>query len=487
LGGSKINLGLQHYFHKTSQQNTMLPTITIVGRPNVGKSTLFNAITQTRDALVADQPGLTRDRKIGRGRVGGRDYWLVDTGGLGEKGNVILEHITQQAQLAIQEADCVLFLVDGRADLTAADENLAKNLRHFNTPIHLVINKTEGMKPELVTPEFHRLGFGDIHTISAAHRRGIEPLMEKVLSAFPPAETPDNNDTLDAGIKIAIIGRPNVGKSTLVNRMLGYERVITFDQPGTTRDSIFIPFEREGQLYTLIDTAGVRRRTKVHETVEKFSVIKALQAIESANVVIMLMDAQEGMTDQDANLLGHVLDSGRALVIAINKWDGLEQSHREQVRHHLSRKLHFIDFAKIHYISALHGSGVGNLFGSVKVAWYAAHRQINTARLNQILQNAVTAHAPPLRRGRRVKLRYVHQGGHNPPLFIIHGNQVNALPSAYKRYLINTFREEFSLEGTPIRLEFKQGENPYQGRKNTLTPHQLKKRQRLMQHVKKKK
>ncbi len=464
----------------------LLPTIAIVGRPNVGKSTLFNALTKTREALVADQPGLTRDRKFGRGRVGERDYWLIDTGGLGEKSDAILERITQQALLAVQEADCVLFLVDGRADLTAADENLAQSLRQLNTPIHLVINKTENLPKELVSAEFHRLGFGEIHTIAAAHRQGIETLMTTVLAAFPESQTsPD--DTPNTGIKVAIIGRPNVGKSTLVNRLLGYERVITFDQPGTTRDSIFIPFEREGQLYTLIDTAGVRRRAKVSETIEKFSVIKALQAIEAANVVIMLLDGREGMTDQDANLLGIVLDSGRALVIAVNKWDGLEPKHREQVRYHLDRKLHFIDFVKIHFISALHGSGVGNLFGSVKAVWNAAQCQINTARLNQVLQDAIAAHAPPLVRGRRVKLRYAHQGGHNPPLFVIHGNQVNALPASYQRYLINSFREAFALEGTPIRLEFKQGENPYQGRKNVLTPRQRQKRQRLIQHVKKKK
>ncbi|MCK5716714.1 MAG: ribosome biogenesis GTPase Der, partial [Thiomargarita sp.] len=288
-------------------------------------------------------------------------------------------------------------------------------------------------------------------------------------------------------IKIAIIGRPNVGKSTLVNRMLGYERVITFDEPGTTRDSIFVPFERDGQLYTLIDTAGVRRRTKVFETIEKFSVIKALQAIDSSNVVIMLLDAREGMTDQDANLLGHVLDSGRALVIAVNKWDGLEQSHKEQVRYNLDRKLHFIDFAKIHYISALHGSGVGNLFGSVNTANAAAHCQINTARLNEVLAKAIITHTPPLVRGRRIKLRYIHQGGHNPPLFVIHGNQVKSLPGAYKRYLMNTFRETFALEGTPIYLELKQGENPYEGRKNLLTPRQVQQRQRLIRHVKHKK
>ncbi len=476
----------------------MLPTIAIVGRPNVGKSTLFNVLTKTRDALVANQPGLTRDRKFGRGCVGDSDYWLVDTGGLGEKGEDILERITQQALLAVQEADCVLFLVDGRAGLTAADENLAQSLRQFNTPIHLVINKIDGLKKELVSAEFHCFGF-EIHAISAAHQQGINVLMETVLSTLQKSPlvgdlqseeaaplSHSQGGAEDFGIKIAVIGRPNVGKSTLVNRMLGYERVITFDQPGTTRDSIFIPFEREGQKYTLIDTAGVRRRTKVSETIEKFSVIKALQAIDAAHVVIMLLDASEGMTAQDAHLLGIVLDSGRALVIAINKWDGLEQKHREQVRYHLSRKLHFFDFAKIHFISALHGSGVGNLFGSVNAAWQAAHRQINTGRLNHVLQQAVTAHAPPLVRGRRIKLRYVHQGGHNPPLFIIHGNQVNALPNSYQRYLINYFREAFTLEGTPIRLQFKQGENPFSGRKNIITPRQRKKRQRLMQYVKKK-
>lgn len=462
----------------------MLPTIAIVGRPNVGKSTLFNVLTQSRDALVADQPGLTRDRKFGRGRVGGNDYWLVDTGGLGAKGDAIVERITQQVRLAIQEADGVLLLVDGRAGLTAADETIVQSLRQFDTPIYLVINKTEGMVKELVSAEFHSLGLGDIHTISAAHNRGVETLIQKVLLAFP-----QRNEEIpaDAGIKIAIIGRPNVGKSTLVNRILGYERVITFDQPGTTRDSIFIPFKREGQSYTLIDTAGIRRRAKVSETIEKFSVIKALQAIDTANVVIMLLDAREGMTDQDANLLGNVLDSGRALVIAANKWDGLESNRRSQVRYHLRRKLHFIDFADIHFISALHGSGIGNLFDSVSVAWQAANRQISTAHLNQALQVAITSHAPPLVHGRRIKLRYVHQGGHNPPLFVIHGNQIKALPDTYKRYLINTFRQEFALAGTPLRLEFKQGENPFAGRKNTLTLRQRKKRQRLMQHVKKKK
>ena len=464
----------------------MLSTIAIIGRPNVGKSTLFNVLTKTRDALVADQPGLTRDRKVGRGCVGGRNYWLIDTGGLGEEESAIGERITQQALLAVQEANCVLFLVDGRAGLTATDEKIAQDLRRFEVPVHLVINKTEGLSKELVSAEFYDLGFAEIHPISAAHQQGIGGLMEAVLSTFPqqPLEITSSERSSEKGIKIAMVGRPNVGKSTLINRMLGYERVIAFDQPGTTRDSIFIPFERDGQLYTLIDTAGVRRKSRVSELLEKFSVIKALQAIEAAHVVIMLLDAREGVTDQDAHLLGHVLESGRALIIAVNKWDGLEPSHRERVRYYLTRKLHFIDFAKIHFISALHGSGVGNLFGSVHAAWEAAHRQINTARLNHVLQEAVTAHVPPLVRGRRIKLRYVHQGGHNPPLFVIHGNQVEALSEAYKRYLSNYFRETFLLEGTPIRLEFKQGDNPYQGRKNVLTPRQVKKRKRLLKHVK---
>jgi GTP-binding protein len=460
----------------------MLPTIAIVGRPNVGKSTLFNALTKTREALVAAEPELTRDRKFGRGRVGERDYWLIDTGGLSSKEDAIVTCITQQVFLAIQEADNVLFVVDGRESLTAEDEKIAQQLRQFNKRIYLVVNKTEGLQSELVCAEFHHFGFAEVHAISAAHQRGLEELMERVLSSLPPPE--ELPETIVEGIKVAIIGRPNVGKSTLVNRMLGYERVIVFDQPGTTRDSIAIPFERDGQLYTLIDTAGIRRRARVSETVEKFSVIKALQAIEVAQVVLMVLDAKEGMTEQDASLLGEVLENGRAVVIAVNKWDGLSGSHREEVRYHLSRKLHFIDFAEIHFISALHGSGVGNLFASVQRAWEAAQRQIQTAVLNDVLQQAVVAYQPPLAHGRRVKLRYVHQGGQYPPTFVIHGNQVKALSESYKRYLINTFREKFELVGTPIRLEFKQGENPFEGRKNVLTTRQRQKRLRLMKHVK---
>ena len=459
----------------------MLPTIAIVGRPNVGKSTLFNALTKTRDALVADQPGLTRDRKFGRGVVGGK-CWLIDTGGLGEKSDAMLEHITQQAWLAIEEADSVLFLVDGRGGLTAADENLANELRKLEIPIHLVVNKAEGTPKEIISAEFYSLGLDKMHVISAAHQRGITDLMINVLEEFPNEE--DSLPENDKSLKIAVLGRPNVGKSTLVNRLLGYDRVITFDQPGTTRDSIFIPFEQDGKAYTLIDTAGVRKRSKIFETVEKFSVIKALQAISVANVVIMLIDAKEGMTVQDANLLGHILDSGRGLIIAVNKWDGLKHDHRERVKSNLDRKLHFIDFAKIHFISALRGSGVNKLIDTVNNVWLSASRRIHTPRLNIVLQDAVKAHSPPLRHGRRIKLRYINQAGTNPPLFIIHGNQVESLPEAYQRYLKNYFREVFNLEGTPIRLEFKQGENPFAGKKNILTPHQQKKKQRLMKHVK---
>lgn len=475
----------------------MLPTLAIVGRPNVGKSTLFNVLTRTRDAIVADQPGLTRDRLIGRGRVGELDYWLVDTGGLYDDKTPMTERITQQTLLAVQQADSVLFLVDGRAGLTSADQEIAQQLRQLNASTYLLVNKTESLQKEVVISEFHQLGLGTPYPISASHKQGIEEVMGIVLSPFAQAEITEEsqiededsveeikeNDTTQL-IKIAVVGRPNVGKSTLVNRILGEERVITFDQPGTTRDSIAIPFTRGTQEYLLIDTAGIRRRAKVYELIEKFSVIKSLQAIDKANVIIMLLDAREGITEQDATLLGTILESGKALVIAVNKWDGLEQQQREQVRYHLSRRLHFIDFADIHFISALHGSGVGHLFDSIQTAWQSACQPLTTSRLNHVLQEAVNAHPPPLIQGRRIKLRYMHQGGNNPPLFIIHGNQVEKIPDHYERYLINYFRQAFQLQGTPIRLAFKQGENPFQGRKNPLTPRQVKKRKRLIRFVK---
>lgn len=461
----------------------MLPVIAIVGRPNVGKSTLFNALTRTRDALVADQPGLTRDKIWGQGQLGEKPYLLIDTGGLHGEETEISEYITRQALSAVQESDSALFLVDGRAGLTAVDERIAEHLRQFNIPIHLVVNKTENLVSELASAEFYRLGFQTVHTISAAHRRGIKTLIDTVLLSLPTVEEVVPPEVI--GIKVAIVGRPNVGKSTLLNRLLGYERVLTFDQPGTTRDSIFVPFERDGQRYTLIDTAGIRRRARVTETIEKFSVIKALQAIADTHVVLLLLDAREGTTDQDAHLLGTVLEQGKALVIAVNKWDGLAPTQRESVRLHLRRKLHFAPFAKIHFISALHGSGVGHLFAAIQTAWQSAHCQISTVRLNQLLRQAVVAHPPPIVKHHRIKLRYIHQGGQHPPVFVIHGNQVDAVPDMYKRYLINTLRDALTLEGTPIQLVFRQGQNPYEGRKNTLTPRQLRKRQRLMRHIKK--
>lgn len=459
----------------------MLPTIAIVGRPNVGKSTLFNVLTRTRDALVANQSGLTRDRQFGRGRVGDKDYWVIDTGGLTDDNDHIAQHISSQVTHAIEEADTILFIVDGRNGLTAADETIAQQLRSVNKPIYLVVNKTDGLQASMAMAEFYALGWGEIYPISSTHKHGISDLMDEVLEKLDCSEVNEQDDS----IKVAIVGRPNVGKSTLVNRILGEQRVIAYDQPGTTRDSIFIPFERDGQTYTLIDTAGVRRRSKVAETIEKFSVLKTLKAIEQAHVVILVLDAHEGPTDQDANLLGHILELGRALVIAVNKWDGLEKDEREWVRVTLGRKLHFVDFAKIHFISALHGTGVGNLYRTIQQAHRAAFLEIGTSRLNQILQDAVETHQPPSVRGRRIKLRFIHQGGSNPPTFVIHGNQVESLPQAYKRYLHNCLRQHFDLAGTPIRLEMRQGENPYAGKRNELTPRQERKRRRMIKHVKK--
>ncbi len=487
----------------------MLPTIAIVGRPNVGKSTLFNVLTRSRAALVADQAGLTRDRIVGRAIINERPFFVIDTGGLDDEADAMVEQIAKQALQAISEAQFVLFMVDGRDGLTAADENIAMKLRQFNKPIHIVVNKAEHLNPTTVSAEFYRLGFQALHVISASHRFGIAALLDSIDESVPDDTLDeeesealeeadeffdeDSEDGLtvqktfeeqDNRISIAFVGRPNVGKSTLVNRILGYERVIAFDQPGTTRDSVYIPFERNGVDYTLIDTAGIRRKARVDNMIEKFSILKTLQAIDDADVVIMLMDAREGMTDQDANLLGEILESGAGLVIAINKWDHLPPYEREQVRHSLSRKLHFIDFAKIHFISALYGSGVGDLFKSIKKAYDSANIQVATSRLNQILEHAVVAFPPPLVRGRRIKPRFIHQGGVQPPTFVVHGNQVESTPDSYKRYLINTLRKEFNLQGTPIEIEFKQGDNPFAGKRNMLTPRQIRKRKRLMKHVK---
>jgi GTP-binding protein len=443
----------------------MLPVIALVGRPNVGKSTLFNSLTRTRDALVADLPGLTRDRQYGIGQRGPGPYVVVDTGGLTGEDEGLAGMVQQQAWRAIEEADAVLLLVDGRAGLTVADEEIAGQLRRAGKPVHLVINKAEHGDPHLLSADFHALGLDYLHVIAAVHNQGVETLIEEVFAALPSTvevgeETAPEEP--EGVIKLAVVGRPNVGKSTLVNRLLGEERMLASDLPGTTRDSIAAPFERDGQRYVLIDTAGVRRRARVSEAVEKFSVIKALQAIEQAHVVVLVLDARQGISEQDASLLGLVLDSGRALALAVNKWDRLDPDIRAQVRRDLDRRLGFLDFAKIHFISALHGTGVGELLGSVREAYAAATRKLSTPELTRILEDALAAHQPPLVHGHSIKLRYAHQGGQNPPLIIIHGNRIEHVPEAYRRYLAGVYRKRLNLWGTPIRVEFRGGENPYQ-------------------------
>jgi GTP-binding protein len=440
----------------------MLPVIALMGRPNVGKSTLFNCLTRSRDALVSDYPGLTRDRQYGMGKLDGTTYVVMDTGGLADEPEGLSGLVTRQAWQAAEEADAILFLVDGRAGLTSSDEELAVRLRRLGKPLYLVINKTEHLNANTVKADFYRLGLGEPVTISASHRRGVTELMQQVLKAFPVQEELEDAATADDSIRLAIVGRPNVGKSTLVNRLLGEERVVAHDMPGTTRDSIAIPFAKDGQAYTLIDTAGVRRRSRVGEGIEKFSVIKTLQAIEKAHVVVLMMDAREGIVEQDATLLGLVLDSGRGLVMAVNKWDHLDADTRQSVRRNLNRKLDFLDFAKFHFISALHGSGVMDILASVDKAFEAAFCKLSTPELTRILESAVHKHQPPLVRSRqRIKLRYAHQGGQNPPLIVIHGNRTEHVPAPYQRYLAHTFREALDLWGTPIRLVFKSGENPY--------------------------
>ena len=481
----------------------MVPVIALVGRPNVGKSTLFNRLTKSRDAIVGDLSGLTRDRQYGEAKWQGRTYIVIDTGGISGDEEGIDAKMAEQSLQAIEEADAVLFLVDARAGLSASDQMIGEHLRRRNKRSFLVINKVDNIDADLARAEFSSMGMGESLAIAGAHGRGITQMLEAVLGSFPkdatePEEGEEEEIVLEGqeakripgpsekdGIKLAIIGRPNVGKSTLVNRMLGEDRVIVYDQPGTTRDSIYIPFERDDEKYTLIDTAGVRRRGKIFEAVEKFSVVKTLQAIQDSNVVVFVMDAREGVVDHDLNLLGFVLESGRALVIALNKWDGMEPSERDYVKVELQRRLFFVDFADIHFISALHGTGVGNLYKSVQASFKSAITRWPTNRLTTILEDAVSDHAPPMVNNRRIKLRYAHLGGANPPLIVIHGNQVEAVPKSYIRYLENTYRRVLKLVGTPIRIEFKGGENPYEGNKNTLTDRQVNKKRRLMSHHKK--
>lgn len=464
----------------------MIPTIALVGRPNVGKSTLFNRLTRTRDAIVADFAGLTRDRKYGEGNIAGKRFIAIDTGGISGDEQGIDSAMAKQSLLAIEEADIVLFMVDCRDGLTAADLQIAEHLRKQSKKVFLTANKVDGLNADVAVTPFFELGLGEVHSIAAAHGRGVSALMEEVLKDISSEEESTAEEEPD-GIKIAIVGRPNVGKSTLVNRMLGEDRVIVFDAPGTTRDSIYIRYERDGKPYTIIDTAGIRRRKNVKLTVEKFSIVKTLQAIEDANVVILLLDAQEGLVDQDLHLMGHTIDSGRALVVALNKWDNLEEDHKSYLKKELERRLRFVDFADTHFISALHGTGVGNLYKSVTRAYKSATDKLTTNNLTRILEDAITTHQPPLVNGRRIKLRYAHTGGHNPPIIVIHGNQTESVPNHYVRYLEKTFRNALKLHGTPVRIEFKSSDNPFAGRKNKLTDRQLAKKRRLMKHVKKKK
>ena len=464
----------------------MVPVIALVGRPNVGKSTLFNRLTKSRDAIVADVAGLTRDRQYGEAVWQGKPYIVVDTGGItGDEQGLDLMMAGQSLQ-AIEEADAVLFLVDARAGRTAGDEQIAEHLRKRNKHTYLIANKIDGADPDAILGEFANLGLGQPLGIAAAHGRNINPMLDAVLNDESLQVTGEEGRVVEPiGTKIAIIGRPNVGKSTLVNRMLGKDRVVVFDQAGTTRDSIYIPYERFEKPYTLIDTAGVRRRGKVFEAIEKFLVIKTLQVIQDANVVIFVVDAREGIVEQDLHLLGFVLEAGRALVIAVNKWDGMKQEEKEYVKTELERRLIFAQFADIHFISALHGSGVGLLYKSVDQAYQAAMTKIPTRRMTEILEDAVSEHQPPMVNGRRIKLRYAHLGGSNPPIIVVHGNQVDAVPRSYTRYLENTFRKVLKLTGTPIRVEYKGSDNPYADRKNTLTERQVNKKRRLMSHNKK--
>lgn len=441
----------------------MIPVIALVGRPNVGKSTIFNRFTRSRDALVADWAGLTRDRKYGDGKLGEKPFIVIDTGGISGFEEGLDAEMARQSLAAIEEADIVLFITDAQSGVTAADNHIAQHLRKSGKPVILVVNKTDGYDTDQILGDFFELGLSsDPFPIAAAHNRGVRSLLELALEDFPEPEAVDDEEVEgDSNIRLAIIGRPNVGKSTLVNRMLGEDRVVVYDHPGTTMDSIYIPYERDGQAYTLIDTAGVRRRRSVSEAVEKFSIVKSLQAIQDANVVVLVMDARDGLVEQDMHMLGFALESGRGLVVAVNKWDGLDGEKKDAIKEAIDRRLPFLDWADIHFISALHGTNVGHLYKSVNLAYESARRKWSTNQLTTILQGVTELHQPPMVHGRRIKPRLAHQGGSNPPLIVVHGNQLDKLPGSYKRYLENAFRKALKVRGTPIRFEFRMGDNPF--------------------------
>ena len=460
--------------------------VAILGRPNVGKSTLFNRLTKSRDALVADVAGVTRDINIGIGRVGRAAYLVADTGGIDSHASGDMNaRVSHQSLSIIEDCDALIVLVDGAAGLNTEDGYIAEIARRSGLPAYLAVNKTDHRDPNVVTAEFAELGFSQTFAIAAKSGMGVVDLIETVTAgwseaiASPPDNAPDR-------ARVAVIGRPNVGKSTLVNRMLGSDRMITADLPGTTHDSIATDFERRGRSYTLIDTAGLRRRARVTDVVEKFSAVKALQAIDLAAVVVVVLDAHENITDQDSHLLGLVLESGRSIVVAVNKWDGIEADQRDKIQRELDRKLSFIDYAERLFISALHGTGVGNLFKSIDKAWRSSQVTEKTGVITELLQRAVNAHPPPLVRGRRIKLRYAHIGATNPPTVVIHGNQTSSLPESYRRYLANFFRDALALTGTPVRVECRQSANPFEHKRNKLTPRQIERKRRLMKHVKKK-
>ncbi len=478
---------------ETMPEYSRKPVLALVGRPNVGKSTLFNRLTKSRDAIVADYPGLTRDRQYGTGKVGRQPYIVVDTGGLSGEEVGVDPLMAQQVRAALAEADGILFLVDAQAGLTPADEQIAQWLRqHFSDkPIQLLVNKAEGRDPDMVRAEFYQLGLGEPAVISAEHgdyvRETVDHMLDSVLPKLSGTTEAAEATEAEDSIRVAVIGRPNVGKSTLINRMIGEERVVAYDMPGTTRDSIRVPFERDGVKYTLIDTAGVRRRKKVFDKIEKFSVIKAIEAMDQSHVVVLVIDGSEGITDQDQTLLGHALESGRGLIIAINKWDGLSPDQRKQVRAALDLKLQFADFAPRHFISALHGTGVGDLFKMIQQVYRAATNRVSTSQLNRVLEQAVLEHQPPLVSGRRIKMRYAHLGGLNPPTVVIHGNMVDRVPQHYTRYLTNVFRKAFGWEGTPVKIEYKVTDNPFEGKRTKLTERQIRRKRKLMAFVKGKK
>jgi GTP-binding protein len=456
----------------------VLPVVAIVGRPNVGKSTLFNALTRTRDALVADMPGVTRDRQYGISKVGNTPCLLVDTGGLVSNAEGIDYLTAKQVHQAIDEAHVLLFVVSARDGLMVEDEEIASLLRKSSRNVILVANKVDGLDADTAMADFASLGMGELLPVAAAHRRGLESMMRQVDRLLPDMpEIPEEEET--DHLRLAIVGRPNVGKSTLVNRLLGEERVLAFDQPGTTRDTISTFLERDGQAYELIDTAGVRRRSRVTEVVEKFSTIKALQAIDRAHVVVLMLDANEGLTDQDTTLLGHVLTQGRALVIALNKWDGLDADHRKRVKSDMDRKLTYVDWAQRVTLSALHGSGIQELMSAVQRAFKSALADFSTPELTRVLKSAFDAHQPPMKHGRTAKLRYAHSGGKLPPRIIIHGSRTDTIPDSYRRYLVNRFIKHFKLKGTPVFIDFRDSDNPYKDRKNVLSRRQLEKRKRL--------